>query len=271
MGEEIEIAPGGEIYDLLDQRALRGIAVDVEFADAAEIAALVLGLDQIVDRRIARPVLHVVAGAIGTDERHHPEPRRLGVDELVGALVGAAVRQDAGDAVAAEDLEHPVERIVRIWLLIVVQVRVEDLQRRLRNGAGGHRHDRGHDRARNETQCRHGAPSAYPTKAKLWGNPSLFPRPGGSRASIGDSHFSGRAKRMCSSRNCFGVTSDGAPIIRSSARWFIGNSTTSRRFSSPASSITMRSMPGAMPPCGGAPSESACSMPPNFCSSVFSP
>ena len=38
---------------------------------------------------------------------------------------------------------------------------------------------------------------------------------------------------MCSSRSCFGVTSDGAPIIRSSARWFIGNSTTSRRFSSP--------------------------------------
>ena len=30
----------------------------------------------------------------------------------------------------------------------------------------------------------------------------------------------------------------------------------------------MRSMPGAMPPCGGAPSESACSMPPNFFSST---
>ena len=38
---------------------------------------------------------------------------------------------------------------------------------------------------------------------------------------------------MCNSRNCFALTSDGAPIIRSSARWFIGNSTTSRRFSSP--------------------------------------
>ncbi len=32
----------------------------------------------------------------------------------------------------------------------------------------------------------------------------------------------------------------------------------------------MRSMPGAMPPCGGAPSESARSMPPNFSSSTFS-
>ena len=75
--------------------------------------------------------------------------------------------------------------------------------------------------------------------------------------------------RMCSSRNCFAVASDGAPIIKSSARWFIGNSTTSRRFSSPHSSMTMRSMPGAMPPCGGAPSDSACSMPPNFCSSTL--
>src|SRR5262245_59057799 len=45
MGEEIKIARGGEVDDLLDQRALCGIAVDVEFADAAEIAALVLGLD----------------------------------------------------------------------------------------------------------------------------------------------------------------------------------------------------------------------------------
>ena len=50
-----------------------------------------------------------------------------------------------------------------------------------------------------------------------------------------------------------GQTSEGAPIIRSSARWFIGNSTTSRRFSSAHNSMTMRSMPGAMPPCGGAP------------------
>ncbi len=39
-------------------------------------------------------------------------------------------------------------------------------------------------------------------------------------------------------------------MSRSSARWFIGNSTTSRRFSSPHSSITMRSTPGAMPPWG---------------------
>jgi hypothetical protein len=29
-------------------------------------------------------------------------------------------------------------------------------------------------------------------------------------------------------------------------------------------------MPGAMPPCGGAPSESACNMPPNFFSNTLS-
>jgi hypothetical protein len=34
-----------------------------------------------------------------------------------------------------------------------------------------------------------------------------------------------------------GETSGGAPIIRSSARWFIGNSTTTRRFSSPHNSM----------------------------------
>src|SRR5579872_6016358 len=62
-------------------------------------------------------------------------------------------------------------------------------------------------------------------------------------------YFSGRLSRMCSSRNCFAVTSEGAPIIRSSARWFIGKRTTSRKFSSPHSSMTMRSIPGAMRPC----------------------
>jgi hypothetical protein len=76
----------------------------------------------------------------------------------VGALVGAAVRQDAGDAIAAEDLEHLVERIVWIWLLIVVQVRVEDFQRRLRIRTGRHPRRRSRYGARNETKCRHDAP-----------------------------------------------------------------------------------------------------------------
>ena len=93
-------------------------------------------------------------------------------------------------------------------------------------------------------------------------------RAAGADAAIGQV---GRFSRMCSSRSCFAVTSDGAPISRSSARWFIGKSVTSRRFSSPQSSMTMRSTPGAMPPCGGAPYCSARSMPPNFCSSTSSP
>src|SRR6476620_5393758 len=59
---------------------------------------------------------------------------------------------------------------------------------------------------------------------------------------------------MCSSRSCFGATPEGAPIMRSSAQ----------------SSMTMRSIPGAMPPCGGAPSDKARSMPPNLASSTSS-
>ena len=55
-------------------------------------------------------------------------------------------------------------------------------------------------------------------------------------------------------------------IIRSSARWFIGKSTTSRMFGSPARSMTMRSMPGAEPPCGGAPYLKALIMPEKFVS-----
>ena len=61
------------------------------------------------------------------------------------------------------------------------------------------------------------------------------------------------ASRRPSSISCPAMGSDGAPIIRSSARWFIGNRMTSRMFASSASSITMRSMPAAQPPWGGAP------------------
>src|SRR6478609_1934418 len=58
--------------------------------------------------------------------------------------------------------------------------------------------------------------------------------------------LSGRLSRMCSSRSCFIATSDGAPISRSTACWFIGNSEISRKFVVPQSSITMRSTPAAM-------------------------
>ena len=58
---------------------------------------------------------------------------------------------------------------------------------------------------------------------------------------------------MCSSRSCFSETGCGLFIIGSCAFWFIGKAITSRMFSEPVSSITMRSTPGATPACGGAP------------------
>src|SRR5215475_15587020 len=153
MGEKIAITSGGKVDDLLDQWSLRGITVNVELADAAEIAAFVFSLDQVVDRGIGRPILHVVARAVGADERHYPKPGSLGVDELMGALVRTAVRQDAGDAVAPKNVEHALERIIWVGLLIVVKMGIEDFQCRLRsacNGCGGD-NDRSGDGARDNS------------------------------------------------------------------------------------------------------------------------
>ena len=69
--------------------------------------------------------------------------------------------------------------------------------------------------------------------------------------------FFGSTIAICKSRSCSGRTVFGAFIIRSSAFWFMGNMMISRIFGSSASSITMRSIPGAIPPCGGAPYFSA--------------
>ena len=52
---------------------------------------------------------------------------------------------------------------------------------------------------------------------------------------------------ICSSSSCFCVTSEGAPMRISCAFLFIGNGMISRMDSSPASSMTMRSTPGAIP------------------------
>src|SRR6516165_4357157 len=160
MGEKMEITSGGEVDDPLDQRRLRGITVNVELADAAEIAAFVFSLDQVVDRGIGRPILDVVARAIGAYERYHPKPRSLGVDELMGALVRTAVRQDAGDAVAPKNVEHALERIVRVGLLIVVEMRVEDFQRLLRAASDrrGEDNDSSGDGARDNSCYGHGEP-----------------------------------------------------------------------------------------------------------------
>ena len=72
----------------------------------------------------------------------------------------------------------------------------------------------------------------------------------------------GRSSRMWSSLSRSGETGAGACISRSCACWFIGKATISRMFGVSASSMTMRSMPGAEPPCGGAPYLNALSMPP---------
>src|SRR5450830_1147252 len=71
-------------------------------------------------------------------------------------------------------------------------------------------------------------------------------------------------KRICSSRNCFSSTSDGALVKRSCARWVLGKAITSRIESEPVIMVTMRSRPKARPPCGGAPYCRASSRKPNF-------
>jgi hypothetical protein len=63
---------------------------------------------------------------------------------------------------------------------------------------------------------------------------------------------------ICSSSSCFCVTSPGAPIMTSWAFLFIGKGMISRMESSPASSMTMRSTPGAMPAWGARRSRRRC-------------
>jgi hypothetical protein len=41
---------------------------------------------------------------------------------LMGAFVRTTIRQDTGDVVAAKNIEHALERIIRTGLLIVVLV-----------------------------------------------------------------------------------------------------------------------------------------------------
>src|SRR5208282_4580153 len=59
-----------------------------------------------------------------------------------------------------------------------------------------------------------------------------------------------------------GSTSDGAPLIGSTALCVLGNAITSRSDSAPHSIMQIRSTPNAIPPCGGAPYFSASSRKP---------
>ena len=59
------------------------------------------------------------------------------------------------------------------------------------------------------------------------------------------------------SRSWRGSTSAGDWVIKSMPRLFFGNAITSRILCSPQTSMTRRSRPSAIPPCGGAPSLNA--------------
>ena len=58
---------------------------------------------------------------------------------------------------------------------------------------------------------------------------------------------------MCNSCSCASLIGDGALVSRHCAEAVLGKAITSRMDSVPAIRAAMRSMPNAMPPCGGAP------------------
>ena len=66
-----------------------------------------------------------------------------------------------------------------------------------------------------------------------------------------------------SSRSWASSTSLGESVMRHDALVVLGNAMTSRIDDAPVSSMMMRSNPRAIPPCGGAPSDSASSRWPN--------
>ena len=125
---QIQVTLDGEVDHLLHPVRLGGFSVDVEFTDAALVAARILILDEIEYRRIVEPGLDVIADAIGPDEWHDPELGPFCIHELLGAFVGPAGCDNAGDAVAAKHLAHLVERVKWPGLQVIVQVRVEDAE-----------------------------------------------------------------------------------------------------------------------------------------------
>src|SRR5690606_10505578 len=80
-----------------------------------------------------------------------------------------------------------------------------------------------------------------------------------------------RRTDTCTSASCLSGTSLGAPVIRHCAVVVLGKAITSRIDSVPAISAAMRSMPNAMPPCGGAPYRSASSRKPNLACASSAP
>jgi len=112
------------------------------------------------------------------------------------------------------------------------------------------------------TTCTSCAPCGFPSKAKKKALRRTTPSSRNSTwsfcfaaALLENQLFS--ATRMCNSFSWCSLTEVGASAIRSIAFAVLGNAITSRRLGAPASNITMRSRPRAIPPCGGVPYSSA--------------
>src|SRR5215475_5933149 len=114
----------------------------MKLADANIAAARIFALDQFENRGIVEPGLDVTAHAIGPDKRHDFQLGPLRLGQFQRALVGAAVRNDADDSVAAENLAYLIERVEGCRFLIIVQVSIENFNPLLSaNGANAHRHN----------------------------------------------------------------------------------------------------------------------------------
>ena len=68
---------------------------------------------------------------------------------------------------------------------------------------------------------------------------------------------------MPASLRCCAVIGVGAPVSGSWPEAALGKAMTSRMLSRPVSSMSRRSQPNAMPPCGGGPKRRASSRKPN--------
>src|SRR5262249_29257277 len=126
MSMQIQVTLDGEVDHLLHPVRLCRFSVDVEFADAAVIAARIFLPDELEDCRIVEPGLDVVAHPVRPDERHDLQLGPPCVHQFVCTFVGAAGCDNACDAIAAEYVAYLVERIKRFGFLIVMQMRVKN-------------------------------------------------------------------------------------------------------------------------------------------------
>ena len=146
-----ETAGHGERDDALHLFRVGIAAEDMEFTDAAPAdVARQLFFDQRVDRGIVEPGIPVGGRAVGADERDHPRRLlRTGAGRR-GQRARAVVRPAGGENrshVAVAEALHDVGDGVRGGrLLVVMEVSVEDRQRR--GDAGGKRRDADQRRGR---------------------------------------------------------------------------------------------------------------------------